>query len=57
MFKFLTGQHGGEEDVVGEGDEAALSQGVKYTVLVCKLLPLLGNFLLIQTKTTTKLLH
>lgn len=53
-MKFLTGQHSGEEDVVGEGDEAALSQAVKYTVLVRKPLPLVGNFLLIQTETAKK---
>lgn len=44
----LTGQYGGEEDVVREGDEATLPQGVKDAVLVCKLLPFLGNLLLVQ---------
>lgn len=42
----LTGEHGGEEDVVGEGDEAALSQRVKYAVFICKLLSFLGDLLL-----------
>ena len=47
----LTGQHGGEEDVVGERDKSTFSQCVKYAVLVCKLLPLLGDLLLIQVRT------
>lgn len=44
----LTRQHSGEEDVVGEGDKATFSQSIKYTVLIGKLLPLLGNLLLIE---------
>lgn len=48
--KVLTREHGGEEDVVGEGDKAAFSQSVKYTVLICKLLPLLGNLLLTDVR-------
>lgn len=47
----LTGQHSGEEDVVREGDKAAFSQRIKYAVLICKLLPLLGNLLLIPVGT------
>lgn len=43
----LTGQHRGEEDVVREGDKATFSQCEKYAVLICKLLPLLGDLLLI----------
>ena len=44
----LTGKYGGEEDVIRKGDEATFSQGVKYAVLVRKLLSLLGNLLLGQ---------
>ncbi len=51
MITLLTGQHSGEEDVVREGDKATFSQCVKYAVLICKLLPLLGNLLLIQGRT------
>lgn len=47
----LTGQHSREEDVVREGDEATFSQCVKYAVLIGKLLPLLGDLLLIQART------
>lgn len=43
----LTGQHRGEENVVREGDKAAFAQREKYAVLICKLLPLLGDLLLI----------
>ena len=50
----LTGQHSGEEDVVREGDETTFSQCVKYAVLICKLLPLLGDLLLIQVKMKRK---
>lgn len=46
----LTGQHSGEEDVVREGDKATFSQCVKYAVLICKFLSLLGYPLLIQAR-------
>lgn len=46
----LTRQHSGEEDVVGEGDKATFPQSIKYTVLIGKLLPLLGNLLLIEVR-------
>lgn len=55
MIKLLTGQHSGEEDVVREGDKATFSKRVKYAVLICKLLPLLGDFLLIQGRTKHKM--
>lgn len=44
----LTGKDGGEEDVVGERNEPTLSERVENAVLVGKLLPLLGQLLLIQ---------
>lgn len=50
----LTGEHSGEEDVVREGDKATFSQCVKYAVLIGKLLPLLGDLLLIQARTQKK---
>lgn len=43
----LTGENGGEEYVVGEGDEAALPKRIEDAVLVCELLPLLRNLLLV----------
>lgn len=52
--KVLTWQHSGEEDVVREGDKATFSQCEKYAVLICKLLPLLGNLLLIQVRIKKK---
>lgn len=53
----LTGKYGGEEDVVREGDEATLSQGVKYAVLIGKLLSLLGNLLLVCKEKKMKMMY
>lgn len=50
----LTGEDRGEEDVVGEGDEAALPERVEDAVLVSKPLPLLGQLLLIQPRESTQ---
>lgn len=43
----LTRENGGEEYVVGEGDEAALPECIEDAVLICKLLPLLRKLLLV----------
>lgn len=40
-----SGQHSGEEDVVRKRDKATFPQCVKNAVLICKLLPLLGDLL------------
>lgn len=50
----LTGKDCGEEDVVGKRNESTFSKRIKYAVLICKLLSLLGQFLFIHPTRTPK---
>lgn len=50
----LTGKDRGEEDVVGKGNESTFSERIEDAVLVGKLLPLLGQLLVIHPSHTPK---